>query len=148
MRNIAFINLLQIHQAEQQSFEESDELPVVLDGATQSIAISDNAADEEVEEVEESFEDDVQSPAETPIDDEQSTTSVDTTKKKLPKKPVKPVLAEEEEAEDDEEEDEAPPAPPAVTANRSRSKGGQSGPIYFPVHFGSTNGGAIGEGLT
>lgn len=67
-------------------------------------------------------------------------TSVGATKKKLPRKPVKPVADEEDEAEDDEEDEPSP----AVTASRTR-KNQAGGPIYFPVHFGSTNGGAIGK---
>lgn len=78
----------------------------------------------------------------SPADDEPADqpTSVETTKKKLPgRKPVKPAVFVDEEAEEDEE-DEVPAVP---TVTRNRAQGGA--PIYFPVHFGSTNGGAIGE---
>lgn len=78
----------------------------------------------------------------SPADDEpveQPSTSIETTKKKLPRKPVKPTVADEEVEDDDD--DEVPPVQTVVS--RNRSQGGA--PIYFPVHFGSTNGGAIGK---
>jgi hypothetical protein len=117
---------------------DDQELPEI-NGVATSIAqaypseVSDN--EEEYEADEEVSEDKPEVPQNDDVPEEPATAVVVPGKKKSPPKPVVEENEEDEEEDDEEEEQRV--------YKRNRQQGGA--PIYFPVSFGKTNGGAIGK---
>ena len=125
---------------------DEDEQPAseTLDGAVQSIAEAYPAPESDDEQHEAEEEEEATSVANRPIAHDESPVPElaeapedipETPTRVVPNKNKKKIIPQnEEEAEDDDEESNVPV--------RSRNRG-SSGTSYFPVTFGSTNGGAI-----
>lgn len=104
-----------------------------LDGAVHSIAEAYPAPEEEQKNDDE----EPTGVASVPANDvPEDVTLLDAPPKLVPNENKKTPVQHDEEDEDDDEEEVVAPV-------RSSKRGSQGGATYFPVTFGSTNGGAI-----